>query len=146
MTAFTPGTIESANLICLFINHNSSAGGIFANSNIKSAINLVKDFPVHIRYIGANDVLGERICRDDALFIKSIQKSLSFAFLCAFIYTKKLGMSVAFILECIKSRFDLIHKPRIVKYDTNRQKKPVSMLLSELVSRPSPFHFLRSIP
>ena len=34
-------------------------------------------------------------------------------------------MSAAFILECIKSRFDLIHKPRIIKYDTNRQKKTV---------------------
>ena len=107
---FTSRIVESANLIGLLINHNCSARSIFANSYIKSTFNLVKDFPVHIWYISTDDVLRERICWDDTFFIKSIQENFCIAFLGAFIYTKKFGMSMAFFFKCIKGLFEFVRK------------------------------------
>ena len=90
--AFTSRIVESANLIGLLINYNCSARSIFTNSYIKPTFNLVKDFSVHIWYVSTDDVFRKRICWDDTFFIKSIQEN----FCIAFIYTKKLGVSMAF--------------------------------------------------
>ena len=105
MTTFTSRIVESANLIGLLINYNCSARSIFANSYIKPTLNLVKDFPVHIWYVSTDNVFRERICWDDTFFIKSIQENFCIAFFSAFIYTKKLRVSMAFFCTSLVSPF-----------------------------------------
>ena len=125
LTTFTSRIVESANLIGLFINHNCSARSIFSNSHIKSTVNLIEDLPVHIRDVGTYDILRKRICWDDTFFIKSIQENLCITFFSSFIYAKKLGMSLAFFLKCIKSLFKFICKHRIMKCYSDRQEELV---------------------
>ena len=125
MTTFTSRIIESTNLIGLFINNNCSARSIFANCHIKSAVNLIENLSVHIRYVGTYDVFGKRICWDDSFFIKSIQENLCITFLSTFIYTKKIRVILTFFFEYIKGIFKFILKRWITKCCSDRQKELV---------------------
>ncbi len=110
MTTFTSRIVEPANLIGLFINDNCSTRSIFANSYIKSTVNFVKNFSVHIWYVGTYDILRERICWDDSFFIESVKKNLCLPFLSAFFYSKKFGMRLTFFFKRIKRFFQFILK------------------------------------
>ena len=72
MATLASGIVESTNLIGLFINNNCSTRGIFANSYIQATINLIKNLSGCIWYVSTYDILWERICWDDSLFIESI--------------------------------------------------------------------------
>ena len=77
---FTSRIIESADLVGLLIDYDGSARRVFTDSHIKSAGYFVKDFPVPVRDVGADDILREGIGRNDAFFIKRIKEGFQVPF------------------------------------------------------------------